>query len=102
MGGQTIDIDFENGIVYVDGVAIDEPYIKEPTFTSGGTSFPLTLQEDEVFLMGDNRNGSTDSRDIRLGVVKLDYLQGKAIFLLVPGKSPDTDKMDWSRFGFIK
>ena len=101
VGGQTVDIDFELGIVYVDGIPLDEPYVKEPTFTSGGTKFPLTLAEDEIFVMGDNRNSSTDSRDTRLGVVKKDYIQGEAFFLLVPGKTPDTDKMDWSRFGFI-
>lgn len=101
VGGQTVDIDFESGIVFVDGQPLDEPYVKELTYTTDGTKFPLTLKEDEVFVMGDNRNRSTDSRSIRLGPVKTDYLQGEAFFLLIPGKSADTDKMDWSRFGFI-
>ena len=101
VGGQTVDIDFNTGIVYVDGAALDEPYIKEPTYTTGGTEFPLTLAEDEVFVMGDNRNGSTDSRSLSLGPVKTDYLQGEAFFLLIPGKTADTEKMDWSRVGFI-
>ena len=101
VGGQTIDIDFESGTVFVDGVALAEEYIKEPTYTNAGTHFPLTLAEDEIFVMGDNRNASTDSRSTMLGAVKKDYIQGKAVFLLVPGKSPDTEKMDWSRFGFI-
>ena len=101
VGGQTVDIDFETGTVLVDGKALAEDYVKEPTFTTGGIKFPLTLAEDEVFVMGDNRNASTDSRSTMLGPVKKDYIQGKAFFLLVPGKSADTDKMDWSRFGFI-
>ena len=101
VGGQTVDIDFVTGTVYVDGVALDEPYIKEPTYTTDGTVFPLTLAEDEVFIMGDNRNHSTDSRSTRLGAVKEGYIQGKAIFLLFPGETPDTQKRDWSRIGLI-
>ena len=102
VGGQTVDIDFITGTVYVDGEALDEPYIKEPTYTADGVSFPLTLEEDEVFIMGDNRNHSTDSRSIQLGPVKEGYIQGKAVFLLFPGVTPDTEKRDWSRIGFIE
>ena len=101
VGGQTVDIDFVTGTVYVDGVALDEPYIKEPTYTTDGTTFPLTLAEDEVFIMGDNRNHSTDSRSIQLGPVKEGYIQGKAVFLLFPGVTPDTGERDWSRIGLI-
>lgn len=102
VGGQTVDIDFDAGIVYVDGQALDEPYAKEPTYKSEGTQFPLTLAEDEVFVMGDNRNHSTDSRDTRLGPVKVGYLQGKALLLVMPGKTPDTNKTDWSRLGLLR
>ena len=101
VGGQTIDIDFSTGVVFVDGKALEEDYVKELTFTTGGTQFPPTLAEDEVFVMGDNRNASTDSRSTMLGAVKKDYIQGEAFFLLIPGKTAGTDKMDWSRFGFI-
>ncbi len=102
VGGQTVDIDLLNGVVYVDGEALDEPYVKEPTFTSNGTEFPLTLAEDEVFVMGDNRNHSTDSRSTKLGPVKIGYLQGKALMLLSPGPNPDTQKREWSRIGWLK
>lgn len=102
VGGQTIDIDFASGIVFVDGEPMDEPYVKELTYTTDGTEFPLTLAEDEYFVMGDNRNRSTDSRSFQLGPVKEDYIQGEAFFLLIPGKTEATDKMDWSRFGFIR
>ena len=101
VGGQTVDIDFVTGTVYVDGEPLDEPYIKEPTYTTDGTTFPLTLAGDEVFIMGDNRNHSTDSRSTQLGPVKEGYIQGKAILLLFPGETPDTEKRDWSRIGFI-
>lgn len=102
VGGQTVDIDFSTGTVYVDGQELDEPYIKEPTYTTDGTVFPLTLAEDEVLVMGDNRNHSTDSRSPKLGPVKRGYLQGKAVFLLMPGRTPDTDKSDWSRVGVVR
>lgn len=101
VGGQTIDIDFAAGIVYVDGRPLDEPYIKEPTYEFEGLQFPVTLAEDEVFVMGDNRNHSSDSRDSRLGPIKRGYLQGKVLLLLVPGKTPDTEKADWGRIGII-
>ena len=101
VGGQTVDIDFVTGTVYVDGVPLDEPYVKEPTYTADGISFPLTLAEDEMFIMGDNRNHSTDSRSVQLGPVKEGYIQGKALFLLFPGVTPDTQTRDWGRIGLI-
>ena len=101
VGGQTVDIDFDSGVVYVDGQALDEPYTKEPTYKSEGTQFPLTLAEDEVFVMGDNRNHSTDSRSDQLGPVKEGYLQGKALLLLIPGQTPDAGHRDWSRVGAV-
>ena len=101
VGGQTVDIDFASGTVYVDGTALDEPYIKEPTYTTEGLTFPVTLAGDEVFIMGDNRNHSTDSRSDMLGPVKVDYVQGRAVLLLAPGATPDTGKRDWSRIGPI-
>lgn len=102
VGGQTVDIDFVTGTVYVDGAALDEPYVKEPTYTPEGVTFPLTLAEDEVFIMGDNRNHSTDSRDLHLGPVKTDYIQGKAVLLVFPGETPELQRRQWSRIGFIQ
>ena len=82
--GQTVDIDFDEGIVYVDGVALDEPYINEPTRDREDFYAPVTVPEGYVFVMGDNRNHSTDSRDNRVGLIREEYILGKALFRVVP------------------
>ncbi len=97
--GQTVDIDFAAGVVSVDGVALGEPYALEATFLEEGTQFPLTVPEGCVFLMGDNRNASRDSRDPDLGAVDTRCIIGRAVFLLVPGQSPDAGVREWTRIG---
>ena len=99
--GQTVDIDFESGSVYVDGTLLDEPYVNELTFLQEGTEFPLTVPEGCVFVMGDNRNHSSDSRDARLGTVDTRYVIGKAVFLAFPGTDEDSEKRDFGRIGVI-
>ena len=100
--GQTVDIDFSAGVVYVDGEALDEPYINEPTYVEEGTEFPLTVPEGSVFVLGDNRNHSSDSRDSSLGTVDTRYVIGKAVFLLFPGADEGTTERDFGRIGFIE
>ena len=97
--GQTVDIDFDAGVVYVDGTALEEPYTREPTWTQEGTEFPLTVPEGCVFVMGDNRNDSDDSRDSALGPVDTRCVLGRALLLAVPGPTADTEQRDWSRVG---
>jgi signal peptidase I len=83
-GGQTIDIDFERGVVYVDGRALDEPYIAEKTSRSLDFSGPVTVPEGCVFCMGDNRNRSTDSRRSVIGMIDKRCILGKVVLRLWP------------------
>lgn len=99
--GQTVDIDFNVGVVYVDGKALDEPYTREPTWTPEGVEFPLTVPENHIFVLGDNRNRSSDSRHIDLGPIDERMVIGKAVLLAVPGKTAESDVRDWSRIGLI-
>lgn len=98
-GGQTVDVDFDGGVVYVDGQALEEPYIREATHLSEGAEFPFTVPEGSVFLMGDNRNGSRDSRAPELGAVDERCLIGRAVFLLLPGETEDLGMREWDRIG---
>ncbi len=78
-GGDTIDIDPITGDVIVNGEVLDEPYIAEKINTlekMGNMTYPQTVPEGSVFVMGDNRNYSTDSRDARLGMVDERYILG--------------------------
>ena len=100
-GGQTVDIDFETGSVYVDGELLKEDYINELTFLEEGTEFPLTVPEGSIFVMGDNRAQSNDSRDYRLGTVDTRYVIGKAVFLAFPGTDESTGERDFGRIGVI-
>lgn len=85
-GGETVDIDFARGIVYVDGVPLDEPYKKEqfiiPKYDD--ITFPYTVPEGKLFCMGDNRNGSTDSRSNLIGPLDERYVLGKAVIRVLP------------------
>jgi len=102
VGGQTVDIDYSTGSVYVDGELLEEDYINEPTFDDEGLELPVTVDEGCIFVMGDNRNASDDSRNPRLGIVDERYVLGKAVFLLFPGRDSVTKKPDYSRIGIIR
>ena len=82
--GQTVDIDFEKGIVYVDDQPLSEPYIAELTLSPLNFDGKITVPKDCVFVMGDNRNNSTDSRDSRVGCVDKRYIMGKVLLRLLP------------------
>lgn len=93
-GGQIVDIDFERGKVYVDDKELDEPYISGLTHLDEGAfseHYPVTVPKGHVFVMGDNRRDSRDSRDSDLGFVPEDDIEGKVVFILSPMK----------HFGFV-
>ena len=83
--GQTVDIDYDAGTVAVDGQVLDEPYIHEamlcPTYEN---QTHIEVPEGSIFVMGDNRNHSSDSRDVTLGTVDERYVLGRAVCVLLP------------------
>ncbi len=82
--GQEINIDFETGEVFIDGAVIHEDYISELTKTKLDFIGPQTVPEGCVFVMGDNRNASTDSRNTLIGMVDSRLIIGKAKFVIYP------------------
>lgn len=82
--GDTIDIDFETGSVFLNGMILDEPYINEATLRNVDFSGPATVPTDHVFVMGDNRNHSDDSRNSKIGMVDEKNIFGQVIFRVFP------------------
>ncbi|MCM1088171.1 MAG: signal peptidase I [Muribaculaceae bacterium] len=91
MPGETIYIDGA-GQIYINDEILEESYGKEVIQDAGRASAPITLKDDEYFVMGDNRNNSTDSRDITVGNIKRDSIIGRAWLRIWP----------FGKFGFIK
>ena len=98
--GQMVDIDFQRGVVYVDGIALDEDYAYTPTTMYEGVDFPITVPEGSYFVMGDNRNSSKDSRNPQIGFIDKREILGKAVFLLMPGTHGNTEEANYDRIGF--
>lgn len=100
--GQELNIVASKGEVYIDGVLLDEPYINEKTLSDDSAfSYPITIPEGYVFVMGDNRNHSTDSRNARVGLVKKDDILGTTFFRFGSGKDEETGEA-LGTIGFIK
>jgi signal peptidase I len=99
-GGQTIDINFETGEVSIDGRVIVEDYIRELTTEKLDFNGPVTVPKGFIFVMGDNRNASTDSRDELVGLVDTRQILGKVLFVLIPGPDEDGSR-SWNRIGSV-
>ncbi|MCL1820665.1 MAG: signal peptidase I [Oscillospiraceae bacterium] len=84
IAGDTVDINFSTGDVFVNGRLIEEPYVKDPTRKQYDVNFPLTIPEGYVFVMGDNRNVSHDSRSSDIGLLDNRYILGKVYMRLFP------------------
>lgn len=87
VGGQTIQVDYASNSVTVDGQVLEEPYINGAMEVPGSPYMQKTswqVPEGSIFVMGDNRNHSSDSRDERLGLVDTRYVLGRALVILLP------------------
>ncbi len=84
--GQTIKLDYENNRIIVEGVVIDEPYIKGTTFSGnyGDNIIPEVIPEGKIFVLGDNRKVSLDSRSTEIGLIDVENVIGKAQFVAFP------------------
>lgn len=76
--GQEVDIDFSTGQVFIDGQELYEEYINNPTTNHYDVEFPITVPEGHVFVMGDNRQESIDSRSSTIGFIQNEYILGKS------------------------
>ncbi len=90
--GQKLSIDYETNEVTVDGTVLDEPYIKGKTIQRPNpTEIPDVIPEGYVFVMGDNREDSLDSRSVKIGLIPVENIIGKAFFRIAP----------FDKFGFV-
>ncbi len=85
--GDVVDIDAETGEIIVNGEALEEDYILEDNYTRGNIVYPVTVPEGTVFVLGDNRNNSGDSRFSSIGFIDEQDILGKVVFRHFPFES---------------
>jgi signal peptidase I len=98
--GQEIDFDFDRGHVIVDGVILQEDYIPPDVLTTSRGNFegPRVIPEGYVFVLGDNRNFTIDSRHDDIGLVDTRYILGRVLMVMVPGVDNNGIR-EWNRVG---
>lgn len=89
--GETVQIGMD-GVIYIDGTVLEESYGREVISDPGAAAQPVKLDEDEYFVLGDNRNASSDSREVSVGLIKREDIIGRAWLRIYP----------FDRFGFIR
>lgn len=102
--GQTVLIDYDDKgdiRVFVDGNMLNEPYIKEMMEERYPVPMEVTVDKGCIFVMGDNRNNSADSRYSEIGQIKLNQVLGKVLMIVLPGKDPVTGSRDFGRIGTV-
>lgn len=83
--GDKLSIDFETHLIIVNGKVLYEDYeVTEPISEQYDLTYPITVPDDAVFVLGDNRNNSLDSRSESVGFIKLNEINGKALIRLIP------------------
>lgn len=82
--GDELMIDTTEGKVYVNGTELDEPYLGSCTYRGGDWAYPVTVPQGMVFVMGDNRANSRDSRDTEIGFVDNRDILGRVLFRIYP------------------
>jgi len=84
LAGDVVYIDARTGTVYINHIALDEVYVSGPTYVTGDLTYPYTVPEGHIFVIGDNRNASKDSRHLAIGSVDTREVIGQVVAIILP------------------